>query len=111
MHRDLGIRERVEEVGGCVNVFDDIARLGATLLTEGGREALEQLRASLMPTVRRAEADGGGRRVGHGHEIMTRSILYYIDGMTGLVTVVGPCHQATSACHVSARIWSRVPLC
>lgn len=45
LHRDLGVRERVERGGGRVNVFDDVARLGATLMFQ----PLDKLLGAYLP--------------------------------------------------------------
>ena len=45
LHRELGIRERVEEAGGRIDVFDGIARLGATLMFQ----PLDKLLGAYLP--------------------------------------------------------------
>ncbi len=54
LHRDLGVREQVEGAGGRVDVFGNVARLGATLMFQ----PLDKLLGAYLPADQQAEEAG-----------------------------------------------------
>lgn len=54
LHRDLGARERVEEAGGRIDVFGDVARLGAMLMFQ----PLDRLLGAYLPAADASEDPG-----------------------------------------------------
>ena len=54
LHRDLHVRERVEQAGGRVDVFGDVARLGAMLMFQ----PLDKLLGAYLPAADASEEPG-----------------------------------------------------